>query len=36
VDNEGKTVVARGQALSDEQILLMNYLVSGVQGKVRQ
>ncbi len=31
-DNAGKTVVAKGQALSDEQILGMNYLVQGVQG----
>jgi basic membrane protein A len=35
-DNEGKAVVAKGQALSDEQILTMNFLVAGVQGKVRQ
>ncbi|MBC5781633.1 BMP family ABC transporter substrate-binding protein [Ramlibacter sp. USB13] len=35
-DNAGRTVVARGQALTDSQILLMDYLVSGVQGKVRQ
>ncbi|MES2635402.1 MAG: BMP family ABC transporter substrate-binding protein [Pseudomonadota bacterium] len=33
-DNEGKAVIARGQSLSDEQILSMNYLVSGVQGKL--
>jgi simple sugar transport system substrate-binding protein len=33
-DNEGKTVIAAGQQLSDEQILTMNYLVSGVVGKV--
>ncbi|WP_048439122.1 BMP family ABC transporter substrate-binding protein [Caenimonas sp. SL110] len=33
-DNEGKAVIARGQSLSDEQILGMNYLVSGVQGKI--
>ena len=36
VDNEGKAIAAKGQALSDEQILVMNYLVAGVQGKVRQ
>ena len=36
VDNEGRTVAAQGQALTDQQILLMDYLVSGVQGKVRQ
>jgi simple sugar transport system substrate-binding protein len=34
VDNEGKAVVAKGAALTDEQILSMNYLVEGVQGKV--
>jgi basic membrane protein A and related proteins len=34
VDNEGKTVLGAGQSLSDEQILGMNYLVRGVQGKV--
>ena len=33
-DNEGKLVVPAGQALSDAQILSMNYLVAGVQGKV--
>jgi simple sugar transport system substrate-binding protein len=33
-DNEGKVVVARGAALADEQILSMDYLVEGVQGKV--
>jgi simple sugar transport system substrate-binding protein len=32
--NEGRTVVAAGQALTDEQILNMNYLVEGVIGKV--
>jgi simple sugar transport system substrate-binding protein len=32
-DNEGRTVLAKGQALTDEQILTMNFLVSGVQGK---
>lgn len=35
-DNEGKAVIGRGQALTDDQILGMNYLVAGVQGKVRQ
>jgi basic membrane protein A len=34
VDNEGKAVIAKDQALTDEQILNMNFLVSGVQGKV--
>ena len=33
-DNEGKQVVPAGQALTDAQILSMNYLVAGVQGKV--
>jgi basic membrane protein A and related proteins len=35
-DNEGKAVIGQGQSLTDEQILNMNYLVQGVQGKVRQ
>jgi simple sugar transport system substrate-binding protein len=34
LDNEGHTVIARGQTLSDAQILGMNWLVQGVQGKV--
>jgi basic membrane protein A len=33
-DNDGKQVLPRGQRLSDEQILNMNYLVQGVVGKV--
>ncbi|MGH6625676.1 MAG: BMP family ABC transporter substrate-binding protein, partial [Burkholderiaceae bacterium] len=33
-DTVGREVVARGQTLSDEQILNMNWLVEGVQGKV--
>jgi simple sugar transport system substrate-binding protein len=33
-DNEGKLVVPAGQSLSDAQILNMNYLVQGVQGRV--
>jgi basic membrane protein A and related proteins len=33
-DNEGKQVVAKGQTMTDEQILSMNFLVAGVQGKV--
>jgi basic membrane protein A len=33
-DNEGKPVLAKGQAMTDEQILGMNFLVSGVQGKI--
>ena len=32
-DNEGHAVIPKGQALTDPQILGMNYLVSGVQGK---
>ena len=34
VDNEGKAVLPKGQRLSDEQILNMNYLVQGVVGKI--
>ncbi len=33
-DNEGKLVLANGKSMTDEQILGMNFLVSGVQGKV--
>jgi basic membrane protein A and related proteins len=33
-DNEGRAILAKGQALVDEQILNMNYLVAGVQGKI--
>lgn len=33
-DNEGREVIAAGQALSDAQILKMNWLVEGVQGKL--
>ena len=33
-DNEGQQVLAAGKTLSDEQILGMNFLVSGVQGKL--
>ncbi|MFC5498497.1 BMP family ABC transporter substrate-binding protein [Caenimonas terrae] len=33
-DNEGRLVVAQGQSLTDAQILGMDYLVSGVQGKI--
>ncbi len=33
-DNEGREVIAAGQALSDAQILQMNWLVEGVQGKL--
>ena len=33
-DNEGHEVLAKGQVMTDAQILNMNFLVSGVQGKV--
>jgi simple sugar transport system substrate-binding protein len=33
-DNEGKVVLPAGQSLSDAQILNMNYLVQGVQGRI--
>jgi simple sugar transport system substrate-binding protein len=33
-DNEGNTVLAAGQTFSDAQILGMNFLVEGVQGKL--
>jgi len=33
-DNQGRTVVPAGAAMTDEQILSMNFLVSGVQGKL--
>lgn len=33
-DNEGHVVIAGGQTLSDAQILGMNWLVEGVQGKI--
>lgn len=33
LDNTGNEVIAKGQTLSDEQILRMNWLVQGVQGK---
>jgi len=34
LDNEGHEVLAAGQALSDAQILGMNFLVQGVQGRL--
>jgi simple sugar transport system substrate-binding protein len=34
LDNEGKTVIAKGHALTDAQILSMNWLVAGVHGKL--
>jgi basic membrane protein A len=36
VDNAGRTVVPRGGAMTDAQILAMDFLVSGVQGKAGQ
>ncbi len=33
-DNRGKVVIAAGKSLSDAQILAMNWLVRGVQGKL--
>jgi simple sugar transport system substrate-binding protein len=36
VDNTGKLVLAKGQAMNDRQILDMNFLVSGVLGKAGQ
>jgi simple sugar transport system substrate-binding protein len=33
-DNTGKPVVAKGKALADPQILAMDVLVEGVQGKL--
>ena len=35
-DNEGNAVAAAGEALSDDDLLGMNYYVEGVQGKVPQ
>ena len=34
LDNEGRQVIATGQSLNDAQILGMNWLVQGVQGKL--
>jgi simple sugar transport system substrate-binding protein len=34
LDNEGREAIAKGQTLSDEQILGMNWLAAGVQGKI--
>ena len=34
MDNEGRVMIAKGSALTDSQILSMNALVSGVQGKI--
>jgi simple sugar transport system substrate-binding protein len=33
-DNHGKLVLAKGAVMTDPQILAMDYLVSGVQGKI--
>ena len=33
-DNEGQEVIAKGRTLTDDQILKMNWLVQGVQGKL--
>ena len=33
-DNTGRVVIARGQTLSDAQILQMNWLAEGVQGQL--
>jgi simple sugar transport system substrate-binding protein len=33
-DNEGRPVLAAGRAMTDDQILNMNFLVSGVQGRI--
>ena len=33
-DNQGQEVIAAGKTLNDQQILQMNWLVQGVQGKV--
>jgi len=33
-DNEGHEVLPKGQAMTDAQILNMNFLVSGVQGRI--
>ena len=33
-DNEGSVIIPRGKSLTDAQIIGMNYLVSGVQGKI--
>ena len=34
LDNEGHEVLAAGKTLTDAQILTMNFLVQGVQGKL--
>lgn len=34
LSNEGQVVISAGQTLNDEQILQMNWLVAGVQGRI--
>jgi basic membrane protein A and related proteins len=34
LDNEGRVLIAKGSAMTDAQILTMNALVAGVQGKI--
>jgi simple sugar transport system substrate-binding protein len=34
LDNQDQVVLARGQSLSDKEILNMNFLVQGVQGQL--
>jgi basic membrane protein A len=34
LDNDGKEVIAKGQTLTDDQILGMNWLAQGVQAKI--
>jgi simple sugar transport system substrate-binding protein len=36
VDNTGRTVVPAGQVMQDPQILGMDFLVAGVQGRAGQ
>ena len=33
-DNQGRLVIPKGKTLTDQQILEMNYLVAGVQGRI--
>ncbi|NDZ15476.1 BMP family ABC transporter substrate-binding protein [Variovorax sp. WS11] len=33
-DNEGKVVIAKGTGLRDDQVLMMDWLVEGVQGRI--
>jgi len=33
-DNEGKLAIAKGMSLRDDQILTMNWLAEGVQGRI--